>query len=291
MTSTTHAQVSQAREDLERAVAELRASSAWRRHLAVMARFHRYSWHNQLLIGQQLAEATYVRGFKAWLDAGRAVRKGERGIRIFAPRPWQRSATVDEAGTEQIERGVSFTVVHVFDVSQTDPIPGHPHPWEPPIHHPAVGDASLAVALWSAMLEHAAHIGLTVSTSAADPFADRNTYGYFRPAAGHIWVRPNRPFADMAATLAHELAHAITHDVTASMSRGACEVVAESVAYAVCSRFGLDLALRSAEYVAGWLDDPDAFRAGMAAIHHGAASLIDALEVAIDRDSAPSLAA
>jgi hypothetical protein len=38
--------------------------------------------------------------------------------------------------------------------------------------------------------------------------------------------------------------------------------------------------LRSVEYVAGWLDDPEAFRVGMAAIHGGAASLIDAIEAA-----------
>jgi hypothetical protein len=65
------------------------------------------------------------------------------------------------------------------------------------------------------------------------------------------------------------------------VTRGVREVVAESVAYAVCSRFDLDLSLRSVDYVAGWLDDPEAFRIGMAAIHDGAASLIDEIEAAI----------
>jgi hypothetical protein len=59
-------------------------------------------------------------------------------------------------------------------------------------------------------------------------------------------------------------------------------VVAECVAYAVCSRFGLDPSLRSVDYVAGWGHpqghDPEAFRVGMAAIHDGAASLNDAIE-------------
>lgn len=41
--------------------------------------------------------------------------------------------------------------------------------------------------------------------------------------------------------------------------------------YADCSRCRLDLSLRSAAYVAGWLDDPDAVKTGMAAIHDGAA--------------------
>jgi hypothetical protein len=83
-------------------------------------------------------------------------------------------------------------------------------------------------------------------------------------------------------SLAHELAHAVTHDACTWMSWAVREVVAESVAYAVCSRFGLDLSLRSVDYVAGWGHpqghDSEAFRLGMAAIHDGAASLIDAIE-------------
>jgi hypothetical protein len=54
--------------------------------------------------------------------------------------------------------------------------------------------------------------------------------------------------------------------------------VAESIAYAVCSLAGLEIELCSVDYVAGWLDDPDAFKAAMAAIHAGAASLIAAIE-------------
>lgn len=68
------------------------------------------------------------------------------------------------------------------------------------------------------------------------------------------------------------------------MTRDVREVVAESVAYVVCSQFGLDLALRSVDYVAGWGHpqghDPEAFRLGMAAIHDGAAAMIDAIEAA-----------
>jgi len=75
------------------------------------------------------------------------------------------------------------------------------------------------------------------------------------------------------------------------MPRDVREVVAESVAYAVCSRFGLDLSLRSVDYVAGWLNDPRAFRVGMAAIHDGAASLIDAIDAAMTDASEFELAA
>ena len=79
------------------------------------------------------------------------------------------------------------------------------------------------------------------------------------------------------------------------MARDVREVVAESVAYAVCSRIDLGMSLRSADYVAGWGHpqghDPEAFRVGMAAIHDGAASLIDAIEAAMTDTAAHDLAA
>ena len=90
MSERSQADAAQARADLERAVAALRDSDAWRCNLAVMAQFHHYSFRNQLLIGLQMPDATYVRGFKSWIDAGRCVPKGETSIRIFAPRSWQR---------------------------------------------------------------------------------------------------------------------------------------------------------------------------------------------------------
>lgn len=289
MKPSTAEKISQTRGELERAVAALRDSAEWQRNLHILARFHRYSWHNQLLIGAQCPQASFVRGFKSWLDVGRVVRKGERGIAIFAPRPWQRTET-DESGDDVIESGLSFAVVHVFDIAQTDPIPAHPYPWQPPIRHAASGDEGISAALWSALSDHAATLGLTVSTHDADASA-AGIFGSYSPSTHHIWVRPGRTLADMAATLAHELAHAITAEATASMTREVQEVVAESVAYAVCSRFGLDLDLRSAHYVATWLDDPDAFRVGMSAIHGAAAALIDVAETSLSATDTLVLAA
>ncbi|MCC6792740.1 MAG: hypothetical protein IT336_13695, partial [Thermomicrobiales bacterium] len=140
-------------------------------------------------------------------------------------------------------------------------------------------------------MTHAGALGLAVSTCVDDPLAGPDTFGYYHHAARAIWVRPDRDRADMAATLAHELAHAVTRGAVAALPRHVREVVAESVAYAVGSRFGLDLALRSTTYVASWLDDPESFRVGMAAIHDGAAALIDAIEEALTLETALDLAA
>lgn len=58
MSERSQAHAAQARADLERAVAALRDSDAWRRNLAVMAQIHRYSFRNQLPIGLQMHDRT-----------------------------------------------------------------------------------------------------------------------------------------------------------------------------------------------------------------------------------------
>ncbi len=49
-------------EVLAKAVDEVRASDAFTRFLDVQSRFHRYSWHNTLLIASPRLDATRVAG-------------------------------------------------------------------------------------------------------------------------------------------------------------------------------------------------------------------------------------
>ncbi len=49
-------------EVLAKAVDEVRASEAFRQFLDVQSRFHRYSWHNTLLIASPRLDATRVAG-------------------------------------------------------------------------------------------------------------------------------------------------------------------------------------------------------------------------------------
>lgn len=72
-------------------------------------------------------KATRIAGFHAWRSVGRFVKKGEKGIVIFAPmRLKKRSAkeTVSDAATDD-DFILRFRAVHVFDVAQTD---GEPLP-------------------------------------------------------------------------------------------------------------------------------------------------------------------
>ncbi len=91
-------------ESLAKAVDAVRASADFKRYLDVQARFHRYSWCNTLLIYSQRPDATQVAGSRAWQKLKRQVRKGEHGIRIFAPCPWKK----ENAKTGETETGMFF---------------------------------------------------------------------------------------------------------------------------------------------------------------------------------------
>lgn len=106
------------RELMANAIEELRSSEGWQRWLSVRRHFHSYSFHNQLLIAFQRQSATRVAGFRRWLELGYAVRKGERGIRIWAPCPpsKRRMREWEEAGADPKERPhTHFRLVSVFD--------------------------------------------------------------------------------------------------------------------------------------------------------------------------------
>jgi antirestriction protein ArdC len=99
-------------------------SDALKGYLATMSRFHKYSWGNILLIFTQKPHASHVAGFQAWRKLNRFVRKGEKGIAIFAPMVVKKH---NEAGQREDEqtRLFGFRTAYVFDESQTD---GEPLP-------------------------------------------------------------------------------------------------------------------------------------------------------------------
>jgi hypothetical protein len=116
------------RRQLTEAVEALLSSEGWARWVRARARngLRRYSLNNQLLIALQRPEASYVCGFKAWIELGYCVRKGERAIRILAPMKVKLAdddpATSDDGGNDEPAQ-VFFRAVPVFDRSQVEPLP------------------------------------------------------------------------------------------------------------------------------------------------------------------------
>jgi len=256
-------------EALARAVDDVRASDTFRAYLDVQARFHKYSWHNSLLILMQRGDATRVAGFQTWKKLGRYVRKGERGIMIFAPCPFHREAVNDAGEPESID-GIFFKPVHVFDVSQTD---GRELP---DVDCPVIdADGS---ALWNALERVAGKRNIAVNY---ETLTGRG-FGYATDKGESIVIDDTHPTGQRAKTLAHELAHCALHfgktDKATVLTRNIAELEAESVAYVVCRHFGLDTTIRSSAYIALWDGNAKALRESLERIATTARTLIDDVE-------------
>lgn len=75
------------------------------------------STRNSILCLMQKPDVSLVGGFRQWLKAGRAVRKGEHGMTICIRLGAKGEATEDAVATEPAS--VHFGTGTVFDVSQT----------------------------------------------------------------------------------------------------------------------------------------------------------------------------
>ena len=249
-------------EQLAKAVDDVRASELFKQYLDMQARFHKYSWHNTMLIVSQKPDAEHVAGFKTWQTMGRHVRKGERGIMIFAPRPWKHTDT-DDNGNDTERQGVSFRPVHVFDISQTD---GDPLP------EVEVPDVETAADTLLASLERvASKRGIAINYTSLDA-------GYYGVSkGGTIDLATGHATGQSAKTLAHELAHEAMHKQNRpdGLTRTIAELEAESVAYVVASHFGLDVEVRASRYIAMWDGDAKALRESLARIATTARDIID----------------
>ncbi len=268
-------------EALARAVDDVRASDTFRAYLDVQARFHKYSWHNSLLILFQRPDAERVAGFQTWKKLGRHVRKGERGIMIFAPCPFHREERSESGESESVD-GIFFKPVHVFDVAQTD---GRELP---DVDCPVIdADAS---ALLNSLERVALKRGIELKAEALDG----SQFGY-ATSAGQVVIDNTHPTGQRAKTLAHELAHCALHfgktDKATVLTRNIAELEAESVAYVVCRHFGLDTTVRSSAYIALWDGNAKALRESLERIATTARTLIDDVDALDGAESGIAVAA
>jgi hypothetical protein len=239
------------RDRLEQAARALLSSEGWQRWVRVRSTngLARYSFGNQLLIAAQRPDATYVAGFRAFLELNRCVRQGERAIRILAPmsvRDREKhagEAKVTPTGDEPRRR--VFRAVPVFDVSQTDPLPGtEPVPLAPP-QQPVEGDTHAR--LLTPLQRLAAELGYSVSPRSLDGSAD----GWCDNTKREIVLNSELPVNAQVRVLVHELAHALGVGYR-DYGRRRAEVLVDTVTHIVCGSVGIDVSGSSVPYVAGW---------------------------------------
>jgi antirestriction protein ArdC len=237
------------RDRARQATEALLTSEGWQRWLRARAVFHSYSLQNTLLLAHQCAERgitpTRVGGFRAWLKLGRCVRKGESALWVMAPMAIKRRN--EEAEEPDEERRVFFRSVPVFELSQTEPLPGvEPEPLEPP-SVPIDGDSHAH--LLEPLAALATELGYDMSYAELD-----GACGFCDYRSKRIVIEQNLAPNAKVRVAVHELAHALGVS-SDRFGRDRAEVIVECAAFIVCSGLGLSTGGESMPYLASWGED------------------------------------
>lgn len=230
---------------IENGITTFTKSDVWKEYLNTMSKFHNYSFNNTILIYLQRPDATYVAGFQKWKKTfHRYVKKGEKGIRIFAPI----IKKVTNEDTNERETIYSFKTASVFDIKQTD---GEPLP-------EYINDSfKCDVKNYNDFLQ-----ALKLISPVPIHIKPMNTscHGLYDSTNEIIEIRDDLTELMTIKTCLHEIAHAFLHNKKAlnkQLTRNIKETEAESVAYAVCRHYDLDTSEYSFPYLAGWSTNHD----------------------------------
>ena len=283
-------QLKEITERLEQGVQDLFTSEKYTEYLKTMSQFHNYSFNNTLLIAMQKPESTLVAGYGTWgKKFHRQVKRGEEGIKIIAPAPIKEKEEIEkfdpetnepvlrpdgQPETEEVEHIIPwFRVATVFDISQTygDPLPELDTP-----------ELMGSVENFEIFMEA---VGIVSPAPMRYAEIEGDAKGYYSNANKEIVLREGMSEKQTMKTAVHEVTHAMCHDRDVMEELGekknqmTREVEAESVAFTVCSYFGLDTSDYSFPYIAGWSSDMDMkeLRSSMDFIWKTAGSFIDSM--------------
>ena len=270
-------------EQLESALKEGKSDDLMK-YLATMSRFHNYSFRNLVMIWSQREDATRVAGFRAWQKLGRMVKKGEKGIAIFAPMPFKqkeknegsrnRTAKGERKSDEEVTM-MGFKVVHVFDISQTE---GDPLP-----------EPSKVTGKVGVNLERIQRVVLDSGIELKFEQLD-GAHGY--SVGGKVVIDQSLSDAEKFQTIAHELAHERLHqgERKTVATKTVKETEAEAVGFIVSQAFGLDSVTHCADYIQLYDGNADTLRESLSHIQKTAQWIIESIN-ALATDQVKSEAA
>jgi len=236
-------------------------SETFKNYLQTMARFHKYSWQNSMLIISQCPTASHVAGYQTWRKLGRQVVKGAKGIAILAPLVGKAKPEEQQDGEEK--RLFGFRAVYVFDVASTT---GE----ELPEFATITGDPQQYMKRLTAFVTAK---GITLSYS--DEIA---------PAKGQcsgkaITLLPTLQPAEAFAVLVHEVAHSALHfgERRKETTKKIRETEAEAVAFVVSSAIGLDVNSSCSDYILSYEGTKDTLAESLAFVQHTASEILQGI--------------
>jgi len=243
--------------------------------LRYLRQFRKYSVRNTSLIQNQYEGAVGVASYKQHQDKGYQVQKGEKAIRILAPRfqdvfkdenneqkfvsraSKAEKIKIKNGEIETKEKLVGYLSVPVFDITQTNaPEEDYPKLYpNKPENFEFKGSEKDFEIFKKAVYEYANEINVKVNHGKTN----NASKGYYVPADNNIMLRDDLNEQEETKVLLHELAHAKMHNKEKlkdkdqkSLSTNVKEYQAEMTAYIVSSTFRLDSKDYSERYLVNW---------------------------------------
>lgn len=256
---STDDRIKQALECIDNALDGIHTNESWLEYLCFQSLFYRYSAQNTILIFAQRPEASFVMGMKSWNKIGRQVVKGSHAIKIMAPcykkikvlvEPKDKSQYFDAEAEYETKKVISgFRIANVFDIQDT------------------TGDDSKLPILVTGLRGDTEEIRkiqewilAVVSKEHEVVMVDKTaSKGSYNLQSGVIHVRSDLEPLAACKTLLHEWGHAhnFAQFPDENISRNKRELIAESAAYIVALRLGLDTSAYSFPYIKSWLKSKD----------------------------------
>lgn len=258
--------------DLANAVDESTMSAEIRRYLTFFANFKNHSFTNTLLIWIQKPDAKRVAGFRQWETKHfRRVKKGAKGIQIFAPMIYKGNEDINDTGLDndvKTHSYVKFKPVFVFDISDTEPIDKRGEEPQEPEWFSTTEPTERTAELYTYVEEVCVNLGVAITTDQAKG----GEKGYAK--GDHINMSSSIKGAGELSTFIHELAHTLMHFKDSSIyyqgpeirrDTQIVELQAESVAYIVMKHYDLPVQ-HQPTYIALWKGNKEKITANLKAI-------------------------
>jgi len=255
-------------EDLHQKVEAFEDSEKLKNYLDFSSRFINRSMNNQFLIFFSNPHATYVKGYKQWIDDHKRIvvactvcrsfknvectceeRTAPKRIEQLAPMTKKTGEIIKVNGEDKEEEILFFRVVYVFDVADTEALEGGEE--IPKLVDWVTGETDEEIT--QRFIKIVEDNGFNFRY---DSWSSKDLNGWTDFTNKEVVVSSDRPEAQQLKTLIHEIGHMFAHaedrEFNMTDPRPLREVEAESIAYTVANMLGLDTSSYSVGYVAGW---------------------------------------
>ena len=228
---------------------EIVSSGKYQDFLRAMKKFHKYSFHNRILIFSQNPNASQIAGYCTWKELGRGVKSNPKKIYILRPikynkKTGNKNEEISDEKEEQYNNQLRFGWTIVYDIEDT-------YIKEDGKEIPILDDRRLnsntSEKLYNSLL-NLSPVKVTIQNTG------NGADGYYSKSLEKIVLSPIQSEDDKTATLLHEMSHAIYDDFDYKKEKNLSEMCVESITFIVADYFGLDTSKCSFSYITNWAE-------------------------------------